>query len=69
MSIPSILIQHNHTQASTSSTPNPSKSDEFEKDKSTSQVRKLLVQFSNRLKNNKQNVHMDKIIEILIKLR
>jgi len=31
---------------------------------STSQVHKPIVPFPNRLKNNKQNPHMDKIIEI-----
>jgi len=62
--MPSNPIQHNHTQASTSSSSNPSKSDESEKDKSASQVNKCIVLFSNRLKNNKENVHMDKIIEI-----
>jgi len=36
VSRPSNSIQHNHTQASTSSSPIPSKSDESEKDKSTS---------------------------------
>ena len=61
---PSNPIQHNHTQASISSSPNPSKSDEFETDKSTSQVYKPIVPFPNRLKNNKQNPHMDKIIAI-----
>ena len=45
--------QHNHTPTSTSSSPNPSKSDESEIDKSTSQVYKPIVPFSNRLKNNK----------------
>jgi len=64
VSTPSNFIQHNHTQASTSSSPNPSKSDESETDKSTSQVHKPIVPFSNRLKNNKQNPYMDKIIEI-----
>ena len=43
-------IQHNHTQASNSSSPNSFKSDESEKDKSTSQVHKPIVQFPNRLK-------------------
>ena len=57
-------IQHNHTKASTSSSPNPSNSYESETDKSTSQVHKPIVPFPNRLKNNKQNPHMDKIIEI-----
>jgi len=64
ISTSSNLIQHNHNQASTSSNPNPSKSDESEIDKSTSQVHQPIVQFPNRLKNNKQNPHMDKIIEI-----
>ena len=64
MSTPSNPIQHNHTQASTSSSSNPSKPDEPETNKSTSQVYKPIVPFSNRLKNNKQNPHMDKIIEI-----
>jgi len=64
VSTPSNFIQHNHTQASTSSSPNPSKSDESKKDKSTSQVHKPIVPFPNKLKNNKQNPHMDKIIEI-----
>ena len=67
VSIPSNPIQHNHNQASTSSNPNPSKSDESEKDKLTSQVHQLIVSFPNRLKSNKQNPHMDKINEILIK--
>ena len=64
VSTPSNFIQHNHTQASTSSSPHPSKSDESEKDKSTSQVHKSIVPFPNRLNNNKQNLHIDKIIEI-----
>ena len=57
VSVPSNLILHNHTQASTSSSSNPYKSDESDKDKSVSQVHKLIVLFSNRLKNNKQNVY------------
>jgi len=64
VSTPSNPIQHNHTQASTLSRPNPSKSDKSETDKSTSQVHQPIVSFSNRLKNIKQNSHMDKIIEI-----
>ena len=64
VSMPSNPIQHNNTQASTSSNSNSSQSDEFEKDKSASQVHKLIVPFSNRLKNSKQNPHIDKIIEI-----
>ena len=50
VSTPTNSIQYNHTQASTSSSPNPSKSDEFETDKSTSQVHKPIVPFLNRLK-------------------
>jgi len=61
VSTPSNSIQHNHTQASTSSSPNFSKS---EKDKSTSHMHKPIVPFLNRLKKNKQNPHMAKIIEI-----
>jgi len=57
-------IQHNNTQASTSSSSNPSQSDESEKDTSASQVHKPIVPFPNKLKNNKQNPYMDKIIEI-----
>jgi len=64
VSTPSNLIQHNHTQASTLSSPNPSKSDEFETNKSINQVYKPIVPFPNKLKNNKQNPHMDEIIEI-----
>jgi len=64
VSIPSNLNQHNNTQASISPSSNPSKSDDSKKDKSASQVHKPIVPFSNRLKNNKQNAHMDKIIEI-----
>ena len=64
MPIPSNPIQHNHKQASTSSNHKPFKSDESEKNKSTSQVHQHIVPFPNRLKNNKQNPHMDKIIEI-----
>ena len=64
MSTPSKLIQHNHTQASTPSSPSPSKSDKSKIDKSTSLVHQLIVPFSNKLKSNKQNPHMDKIIEI-----
>ena len=59
VSTPSIPSQHNHTQASTSYSLNPSKSDESKKDKSISQVHKPLALFPNRLKNNKQNAHMD----------
>jgi len=66
VSMPPNPIQHNNTQASTSSSSNPSQSDESKKDKLASQVHKPIVPFSNRLKNNKQNLHMDKIIEILI---
>ena len=62
-STPTNPIQHNHNQASTSSNPTPFKSDESEKDKSTSQVHQPIVPFPNRLKNNKQNPHMDKIID------
>ena len=58
VSTPSNPIQHNHTQASTSSSPNPFKSDESEKDKSTSQMQQPIVP------NNKKNSHMNKIIEI-----
>ena len=57
-------IQHNNTQVSTSSNSNPSQSDESEKNKSVSQVHKPMVPFLNRLKKNKQNAHVDKIIEI-----
>jgi len=64
VSTPSNSIQHNHNQASTSSNPNPSKFDESETDKATSQVHQPIVPFPNRLKNNKQNPRMDKIIEI-----
>ena len=63
MSIPPNSIQHNNTQASTSSSSNPSQSHESGKDKSASQVHKPIVPFPNRL-NDKQNSHMDKIIEI-----
>ena len=69
MSTPFNFIQHNHTQASTSFSPNPFKSDESEKDKSTSQVHKPIVRFSNRLKNNMQNSHMHKIIEIFNQMK
>ena len=64
VSTPSNPIQHNHTQPSTSSNPSPSESDKIETDKSTSQVHQPIVSFPNRLKNNKQNSHMNKIIEI-----
>jgi len=57
-------IQHNHTQGSTSSSTNPSKSNESEIVKSTSQVYKHTVLFLNMLKNNKHNPHMNKIIEV-----
>jgi len=69
VSIPSNPIQHNNTQASTLCSSNPSTSDESEKDKSAGQVHKLIVSFPNRLKNNKQNSHMDKIIEIVIQVK
>ena len=62
-------IQHNQTQASTSSSSTPSKSDESDNDKSADQVHKPIVPFSNRLKNNKQNAHMDKIIEIFYQVK
>ena len=62
--MPSIPIQHNHMQVSTSFSFNRSKSDESKEDKSASQVHKFIVPFSNRMKNNKQNAHMDKIIKI-----
>ena len=64
VSTPTNPIQHNHTQASTSFSPNSFKCDESKKDKSTSQVHKPIVSFPNRLKNNKQNAYVDKIIEI-----
>jgi len=41
VSMPSNLIQHNHMQASTSSSSNPSKSDESKKHKSTSRCTSL----------------------------
>ena len=63
VSTPTNPIQHNHNQASTSSNPISSNSDESKKDKSASQVHQPIVPFPNRLKN-KQNPHMDKIIEI-----
>ena len=63
MSTPPNPSQHNHTSASTSSNPSPPKFDESEKDKSTSHVHQPISPFPNRLKN-KQNPHMDKIIEI-----
>ena len=43
VSIPSKSIQHNHTQASTSSSLNHSKSNESETDKSTGQVYHFLI--------------------------
>jgi len=55
---------HNQTQLSTFSSSTPFKPDESDKDKSADQVYILIVSFPNRLKNNKQNGHMDKIIEI-----
>jgi len=64
VSMPPNPIQHNHTQASTSSSSTLSKSNESEKDKSADQVEKHIVPFLNRLKNNKQNAHMDKILEM-----
>ena len=64
VSTPTNPIQYNQNQASTSSNPKPFNSDESEKDKSASQVHQPIVPFPNRLKNNKQNSHMDKIIEI-----
>ena len=57
-------IQHNQTQASTSSSSTPSKSDESEKEKLVDQVHKPIVPFPYRLKTNKQNAHVEKIIEI-----
>jgi len=45
VSIPSNPIQYNHNQASTSSNPKSSKSDESETDKSTSQVHQPIVPF------------------------
>ena len=63
VSTPPNPSQHNHTSASTLSSPNPSKSDESKTDKSISQVYKPRVPFPNRLKN-KKNLYMDKIIEI-----
>jgi len=50
VSTPTNHIQHNQSQASTSSNPTPPKSDEFEKENSTSQVHQLIVPFPNRLK-------------------
>ena len=56
VSMPSTSIQHNLTQAFTSSDSDFSNSDKSEKDKSVDQVHKPIVPFSNRLKNNnKQN--------------
>ena len=57
-STPSNPIQHNHTQLCTSSSPSPSKSDEFKKDKSTSQVYQPIVPFSNRLKKQQAKIHV-----------
>jgi len=60
-------IQHNPTQASTFSNSNSSKTDKSEKDKSADpdQVHKPIVPFPNMLKsNNKQNAHMEKILEL-----
>jgi len=58
--MPSTPIQHNPTQAFTSSSSYSSKSDKYEKDKSTDQVHKPIVSFLNRLKsNNKWNAHME----------
>ena len=46
VSLSSNSIQHNHTKASTSFSFNPSKFDEYEKDKLASQVHKPIVPFS-----------------------
>ena len=52
------------TLASTSSSFTLSNSDKSEKVKSVVQVHKPIDSFSNRLKNNKQNEHMHKILEM-----
>ena len=67
--MPPIPIQYNNTQESTSSSSNPSQSDGSKKNKSVSQVQKPVVLFPNRLKNNKQNPHMNKKIEIFNKVK
>ena len=63
--MPATPIQHNQTHASTSSSFIPSNFVKSEKDKSTDQVHKPIVLFSNRLKNNhKQTAHIKKILEM-----
>ena len=65
VSMPPNPIQYNNIQAFTSSSSNLSQSTSLKKtSQSVSQVHKPIVPFSNRLKNNKKNSHMDKIIEI-----
>ena len=63
-STPPNPIQHNPTQVSTSSSFTLSNFDKSKKDNSTDPVDKPIVLFSNRLKNNKKNAHIDKILEM-----
>ena len=63
--MPSTSIQHNPIQMSTSSSSDSSNSNKSAEDKSTDQVHKSILPFSNRLKNNnKQAAKMDKILEM-----
>ena len=69
VSMPLNPIQHTNTQASFLSCFNPSQYDESEKEKLVDQVHKPIVPFPYRLKTNKQNAHVEKIIEISNKVK
>ena len=64
VSMPLNPIQHNLTQASSSSSFTLFTSDKSKKDKSADEMHKPIEPFPNRLKNNKQNAYMDKIFEM-----
>jgi len=70
VSMPSTPIQHNPTQALTSSSSTSFNSDKSEKDKSVDQMHKPIVPSSNRLKsNNQQTEQMEKILEMFNKVK
>ena len=62
--MPSTPIQHNPVHASTSPSFDSFKSDKSEKEKTADQVHKPIEPFPSMLNSNKQNAHMEKILEI-----
>ena len=69
VSLPLVTIQQkpNSTETSTSINSNSTTSEsvENEKEKSAEKAHKPIVPFSNRLKSNKSNAQMEKILEML----